>query len=130
MDDNLQESLGGYVNYSLTEFPIRVLLNDDNHPFPLASAVSLNFYENENDDEPTNYYFQPYHTNTTCFTGPNTAFNFTNHRVQSSDFYQNGTFPYFSEEAWDRFTDAYDIDPDGAFHQAYRNCLNEDYPCR
>ena len=138
MDDNLQENLGGYVNYSLTRFPIRVLLEDDNNPFPLASAIALNYYFNDNDDEPSEYYFQPYHTNVPCFLN-NDSFPGVD-RVLSMDrehfapVYSNGTIidylPYFSEAAWDDFTGNYDTDPGGTYHTNYLGCINENYTCR
>ena len=135
MDDNLQESLGGYVNYSLTRFPIRVLLDDDSNPFPLASAIALNYYINDDDDEPSDFYFQPYHTNTSCFLNT-TRFPGVSPGVlnETLDFPLNeagtGRLPYFRESAWDRFTDRYDIDPGERYHAEYRECIDESYPCR
>ena len=139
MDDNLQENLGGYVNYSLTRFPIRVLLNDDSNPFPLASAIALNYYINDDDDEPSEYYFQPYHINISCFLNTD-SFPGVNTILERDDrhfapvYASNGTIidylPYFSEEAWDDFTDDYDTDPGGIYHTNYTNCINQDYTCR
>ena len=132
MRDNLQKSLGGYVKYSLSEFPISALLNDRNNPFPLASAIALNYYT-INDDERTNYYFQPYHTSVDCFTN---ATRFPGTTVNSGDFpppsLTNTTeqLPYFDESAWDRFTNKFKIDPGDQFHTQYRECLNESYPCK
>ena len=128
IQDNLQRSLGGYVRYSLSEFPISALLYDNSNPFPLASAISLNYYVNDNDDEPSDFYFQPYHTNVSCFTNifgvdATTAFplrpNSTTER-----------FPYFRESAWNSFTNVFKIDPHGNNHSSYRLCVNETYPCK
>ena len=135
-EGNLQENLGGYVRYSLTDFPISVLLEDENNPFPLASAISLNYYVNEDDDEPSQYYYQPYHNNTDCFLETD---NFPGLKqllpLNSDNFAPDNTtlntfYPFFSENAWDTFTDRYDIDPDGIYHTNYTRCLNTSYPCR
>lgn len=132
MDDNLQESLGGYVNYSLSEFPIRVLLDDDNHPFPLASAISLNWYR-PNHTEPSDYYYQPYHISGECFLNQ-TLFPGVNETLDlTRDFPLNpsgGHYGYFRESAWDDFTGRYDTDPGGQHHTQYRQCVDEEYPCR
>ena len=126
-NDNLQKSLGGYVEYTLSPFDVRVLINDDNNPFPLPSAIALNWYNGT--DDATNFYFQPYHTNYTCFMGSNWT-----RPAEARDFpCVPGTdcsmrFPYFEEGAWDRFTAGNSIGD--ARHEKYRECINESYPCR
>ena len=135
-NDNLQKSLGGYVQYSLSEFPISALLNDSNNPFPLASAVALKFY-NET-DEPTQYFYQPYHVSIECFIDE-----FGNDTIFQQGFEDEFPYviidnnrsrveqrPYFSEELWDSFTSAYRIDPGGPDHDRYRRCVNDSYLCR
>ena len=134
-NDNLQKSLGGYVEYSLTEFPISALLDDDRNPFPLTSAIALKFY-NET-DEPTEYFYQPYHTSVECFTNRS--------RFNGSLLFDEDDFPfvivdnnssrverrpYFSEGFWNTFTSAYSIDPGESDHGRYRECVERDYPCR
>lgn len=135
-NDNLQKSLGGYVEYSLTEFPISALLDDDRNPFPLASAIALKFY-NET-DEPTDYFYQPYHISVECFTN-RSRFNRSSLRLNENDFpyvvVDNNISrverrPYFSESLWNRFTSAYSIDPGESDSRRYRECVERDYPCR
>ena len=130
--NNLQKSLGGYVRYSLSEFPIIALLNDSANPFPLASAISLNYYVNDNDDEPSDFYFQPYHTSVSCFTNNITFPNNGIDEINTFPLRPNSTerFPYFRESAWDSFTNKFRIDPGGDHHLQYRGCINETYPCK
>lgn len=125
-DNNLQKSRGGYVNYSLSDFPISVLINDDNNPFPLASAVALKWYNGS--DEPTEYFYQPYHTNISCFT--NTSRFDRGLNLNDSNTFAFDELPYFSEDAWDRFTDTYEIDPGKAYHSQYLECVNQNFMCR
>jgi len=132
-NDNLQRNLGGYVEYSLSPFPIEDLVNDTNNPFPLPSAIALNFYNGT--DDATDFYFQPYHTNVSCFMdedmwGNNTAKLVDFACVENCGIPNvTGTIlPYFRESAWDRFTDRNNID--NARDRRYRMCLNETYECR
>ena len=129
MEDNLQRSLGGYVRYSLSEFPISALLNDDNNPFPLPSAISLNYYENDDDDEPTDFYFQPYHISVECLN------NTFNNMFVASDFPPlppNATelLPYFKESTWDTFTATFPIGPGERNRSQYLQCVNANYTCK
>ena len=132
-NDNLQESLGGYVEYSLTEFPIRVLIEDDRNPFPLASAIALKLYD-EN-DEITKYFYQPYHTNVSCFVD---TFNDTRLQLSEENFPNNtqgsnrtrSRVPYFSEDLWKNFRSEYRIDPGESDHERYLQCVNQDFTCR
>ena len=137
MRHNLQRSLGGYVRYSLSQFPVSALLNDSANPFPLASAISLNYYLNKT-DERTDFYFQPYHTNVSCF---NDTVRFPNNMITENDFpcaNEDSTapcdpedlLPYFRESAWDRFTNQFKIDPGEKFHQNYSDCIDRSYRCR
>ena len=134
-NDNLEKSLSGYVEFSLTEFPISALLDDNRNPFPLASAIALKFYNDT--DEPTDFFYQPYHTSVECFTN-RSRFN-GSLRLNEGDFPfvivdNNRSIverrPYFSENLWDRFTSAYNIDPGESGHSRYRECVERDYPCR
>jgi len=126
-NDNLHKSLGGYVNYSLSEFPIRVLIEDDANPFPLASAIALNYYDKN--DERTDFYYQPYHTSVDCFLD-NDRFPDIINNTLTTDSFLNATVPYFRERDWERFTDRYDTDPDGEYHDEYLECVNQNYTCR
>lgn len=132
--DNLQKSLAGYVRYSLTDFPISVLLNDDSNPFPLASAIALNYYESHDDVEPTDYYYQPYHSNVSCFYDQFPGFNVTFPLGPEVFYLANRTadeyLPYFREDAWSTFTNNYKIDPDEDHRGNYISCINQSYPCR
>ena len=133
-NNNLQKSLGGYVEYSLAKFPIRLLIEDDRNPFPLASAVALKFY-NET-DEPTEYFYQPYHMSIECFT--NTS-RFSVSNLTEDDFpfviLENNRSrvekrPYFSESLWNKFTSSYKIDPGEQDRDRYLECVNQDFVCR
>ena len=121
--------------YSITEHPISALLNDDNNPFPLPSAIALDFYNGT--DNPTGFYFQPYHTDVACFM------NSSRFRAPVTDV--NNSFPcvkdcgipgsemrmpYFSERAWSLFSGNNMIAPGGRDHAAYLECVNMTYPCR
>ena len=119
-EDNLQRSLGGYVNYSLSEFPISALLLDDAHPFPLASAIALKYYTG---DTETDFFYQPYHTNTTCFRMRFPNFTFT-------DAFFSEELPYFKESAWDSFTNLNSIDPGGEDRDLYLECVDSDFKCK
>ena len=132
-NDNLQKSLGGYVEYSLSDFPISALLNDSRNPFPLASAIALKFY-NET-DEPTDFFYQPYHLSIECFTNASGTGYFA---IEDNFPYvivdNNRSIverrPYFSEDAWNRFTSTYRIDPGQRDHNRYRRCVDDNYECR
>ena len=134
MNDNLQKFLGGYVEYSLSEFPIRLLIEDDRNPFPLASAVTLKFY-NET-DEPTEYFYQPYHTSVDCFTDTSRfgIFNLTEDDfpfvILDNNHSRVERRPYFSETLWDKFTSLYMIDPGQPDRKRYLECVNQDFVCR
>lgn len=133
-NDNLQKSLGGYVEYSLSEFPIRVLIEDDKNPFPLASAVALKLYNGT--DKPTKYFYQPYHTSVDCFT--NTS-RFGRFILNKDDFpyvmIDNNSSrverrPYFTKSLWHKFTSSYGINPGEPDHSRYLECVNQDFVCR
>ena len=123
-ENNLQESLGGYVKYSLSQFPISVLLNDSANPFPLASAIALKFYEN---DIETDFFYQPYHRGVDCF---NDSSKFSLYTIDVTTDFINSTTAFFSEEGWDRFTNTYQIDPGQRDHDNYISCINLDFPCK
>ena len=125
-EDNLQRSLGGYVNYSLSEFPISALIFDDANPFPLASAIALKYYIG---DKETDFFYQPYHTNTTCFEMSFPNFTFTD-AFPSEDSEDSEDLPYFRESVWDSFTNLYSIDPGGEDHDLYLDCVNIDFKCK
>ena len=132
-NDNRQKSLGGYVDYSLTEFPISLLLNDSRNPFPLASAIALKFY-NET-DEPTEYFYQPYHVSIDCFTNESGDgyFNVEDdfpYVIVDNNRSRVERMPYFRESSWDSFTSMYRIDPGQRDHDNYRKCVKDDYLCR
>jgi len=120
MKDNLQESLGGYVRYSLSEFPVSALLNDGANPFPLASAIALKYYIG---DTETDFFYQPYHQDITVFRANFPNFTFTNP-------FPPGTAYFFRESEWDNFTSINSIDPGGRDRQLYRNCIDFTYECR
>ena len=134
INDNVQKHFSGYVEYSLTEFPISLLIEDDKNPFPLASAVALKFYNGT--DEPTAYFYQPYHTSVDCFTNTSRfgAFNLTNDDfpffILDSNQSRVERRPYFSENLWNRFTSLYKIDPGHQDHDKYLECVNQDFVCR
>ena len=134
MNNNLQKSLGGYVEYSLTQFPIRLLIEDDRNPFPLASAIALKFY-NET-DEPTDYFYQPYHTSIDCFTNSSRfgIFNLTEDDfplvILENNHSRVEKRPYFNEILWNKFTSSYKIDPGEQNRNIYLECVNQDYVCR
>ena len=130
INDNLQRSLGGYVRYSLSDFPISALINDDFHPFPLASAIALKFYNGTDEDEETDYFYQPYHTDVDCFTDMS-RFNHTFNPPLQFAFDSNGTEqPFFRERSWDQFTDVFDINPGGKHHIAYLDCVYQNFTCK
>ena len=133
-NNNLQKSLSGYVEYSLTKFPIKLLIEDDRNPFPLASAVALKFY-NET-DEPTEYFYQPYHVSIECFTNES---RFGVLSLTEDDFpfviLENNRSrvekrPYFSEILWNKFTSSYKIDPGEQDRDKYLECVDQDFVCR
>lgn len=134
LNDNLQKSLSGYVEYSLTEFPIRLLLEDDRNPFPLASAIALKFYNGT--DTATRYFYQPYHTNVSCFTETTRFARSDRLNLTADDFpdviidNNRNVVPYFSERLWDRFTSTYQIDPGERDHNRYLECVNSSFLCR
>ena len=131
MNDNLQKSLGGYVEYTLSPFDVEVLINDDNNPFPLPSAIALNWYNGT--DDATDFYFQPYHLEVDCFTNAS-VWDYPANETDDFPCVQdcNTTEPmrkaYFKESSWDRFTARNGIGD--ARHPDYRRCINESYPCR
>lgn len=128
-NDNLQKSLAGYVEYSLTKFPIRLLIEDDRNPFPLASAVALKFY-NET-DKPTDYFYQPYHKSIKCFTN---TFNLSANQfpfvVMDNNHSRVERKPYFNKTTWNDFTSLYKIDPKQRDHDKYLECIKQDFVCR
>ena len=122
------------MEYSLSEFPIKVLIEDDRNPFPLASAVALKFYNGTN--EPTDYFYQPYHNTIDCFTNVS---RFDTFQLTEDDFpyviIDNNPNvvkrrPYFSESLWNRFTSSYSIDPGQRDHNRYLDCVNQTVVCR
>ena len=130
INDNVQKHFSGYVEYSLTEFPISLLIEDDKNPFPLASAVALKFYNGT--DEPTAYFYQPYHTSVDCFTNSsgNGSFSLSNdfpYVITDGRLEQK---PYFSESSWNSFTSSFRIDPGEGDYSRYLTCVNRDYLCR
>ena len=122
------------MEYSLTQFPIRVLIEDDRNPFPLASAVALRLYNER--DEPTDYFYQPYHTNVDCFTNTSRfgTFNLTEDDFPFVVIENNSSEmerrPYFSERLWLEFTSSYKIDPGEPDRNSYLECVNQDFVCR
>ncbi|XP_065912183.1 anoctamin-7-like [Dysidea avara] len=132
-NDNLQKSLGGYVAYSITPFPIEALLNDSNNPFPLPTAIALNFYFN-NSDDPSDFYYQPYHTDYTCFLDrtrfriPANISDFA--CIADCDTDSPEIKPYFKEESWKRFRAQNPLGPGDRFRNNYTECVNTSYPCR
>lgn len=118
------------MEYSLSPFPVRVLIEDGNNPFPLASAIALNFYNGT--DDATDFYFQPYHTSVDCFM--NSSLFGTPADLDDFPCVRNcGTAaeerkPYFRESAWDRFTSRNNIDDVRSGN--YRMCINDSFPCR
>jgi len=130
MNDNLVKSLGGYVEYSLSPFPVQALIDDDNNPFPLASAIALNFYNGT--DDATDYYFQPYHISVDClmnsslFRFPAELDDFPFGLNSETDVIER--LPYFREDRWDRFTGRNNIDNVNSGN--YSQCVNGSYPCR
>ena len=133
MNDNLQKDLGGYVEYSLSKFPIRLLIEDNKNPFPLASAVALKFY-NES-AEPTEYFYQPYHTSIDCFIsttrfGGSLSENDFPYVVVDNNHSRVERRPYFNESLWNIFTSSYKINPGEQDHNRYLECVNQDFACR
>ena len=130
-NDNLQKSLGGYVEYSLTKFPIRLLIEDDRNPFPLASAVALKFYNGT--DKPTKYFYQPYHKSVECFTNTS-GFNLTIKQfpfvIIDNNHSRVERRPYFNKTTWNDFTSSYKIDPRQHDHNRYLECIDQDFVCR
>lgn len=119
--------------YSITPHPIIALLNDSNNPFPLPSAIALNFYNNT--DDPTDFYYQPYHTDIDCFMDGNRFRNpVTDIRdfacVEDCNTALPVRMPYFRESAWDRFRSQNSIGPDDRDRRAYIECVDTTYPCR
>jgi len=134
MNDNLQKSLGGYVEYSLTMFPIEVLIEDDKNPFPLSDAIALKFYNGT--DDATEYFYQPYHRSIDCFTNVS---RFDRFQLTEDDFpyviIDNNPDvverrAYFSESLWNNFTSKYHIDPGDLDHKKYLECVDPQFMCR
>ena len=119
--------------YSITPFPIEALLNDSNNPFPLPTAIALNFYFN-NSDDPSDFYYQPYHTDYTCFLDrtrfriPANISDFA--CIADCDTDSPEIKPYFKEESWKRFRAQNPLGPGDRFRNNYTECVNTSYPCR